>query len=61
MVAMALSACHEEIATAARVGGDEFALIQIGPAEPQLIGQAILKLFDAPFKIGDERLKWARA
>jgi diguanylate cyclase (GGDEF)-like protein/PAS domain S-box-containing protein len=59
-VAMRLSACVREVDTVARIGGDEFAIVQVGikdAAEAQLLSQRLLELFETPLQLdGHEAL-----
>ncbi|TCU28837.1 periplasmic sensor diguanylate cyclase/phosphodiesterase [Rhizobium azibense] len=51
IVAKAMATCHEEVFAAARLGGDDFALVQVGSAALGDFKQAILALFAGSFKI----------
>src|SRR5690606_22026618 len=59
-IAARLSACVREVDTVARVGGDEFAIVQVGiteAAEAQLLAQRVLELFQTPLELdGHEAL-----
>lgn len=53
-VAVRCAACVREVDTVARIGGDEFAIVQIGikePADVQLLARRLLELFQQPFEI----------
>lgn len=49
-VSAALKNCHMEVLHAARVGGDEFALIQRGTTPPAEFAEAIRGVFDSVFE-----------
>lgn len=51
LVSKGLSAAHPELRSLARIGGDEFALVQIGRTPPERIASAILDVFRRPFQI----------
>ena len=59
-VAVRLSACVREVDTVARIGGDEFAIVQVGindATEAQLLSQRLLELFETPLELdGHEAL-----
>ena len=59
-VAVRLSACVREVDTVARVGGDEFAIVQVGindAAEAQQLSRRLLELFQTPLELdGQEAL-----
>ncbi len=57
LVARALKDCHPEIHAAARLGSDEFALIQHGAAPHCAIEESILRVFSEPFKIGGRTIE----
>jgi diguanylate cyclase (GGDEF)-like protein/PAS domain S-box-containing protein len=53
-VAARLSACVREVDTVARIGGDEFAIVQVGikdAAEAQLLSRRLLELFQSPLEL----------
>jgi diguanylate cyclase (GGDEF)-like protein/PAS domain S-box-containing protein len=53
-VAARLSACVREVDTVARIGGDEFAIVQVGirdAAEAQLLSRRLLELFRTPLEL----------
>jgi diguanylate cyclase (GGDEF)-like protein/PAS domain S-box-containing protein len=53
-VAVRCAACVREVDTVARIGGDEFAIVQIGvkeAADVQLLARRLLELFQQPFEI----------
>lgn len=50
-VAKALPTSHQEIAGVARVGGDQFAVVQIGAETPCAVARSILSLFAEPFNV----------
>ena len=51
LVAKSLHECHPEGVAAARIGGDEFAIVQVGTSDPELVARAILDVFSEPFVI----------
>ncbi len=51
LVADALRGCHAEVTAVARIGGDEFALVQVGPADPVDIARSVLAVLRHPFQI----------
>jgi diguanylate cyclase (GGDEF)-like protein len=51
LVANALRGCHPEVTAVARIGGDEFALVQVGPADPIDIARSVLAVLRRPFQI----------
>lgn len=51
LVADMLSKAHHEIIAVARIGGDEFALIQVGASDPAAVADTILRTFKEPFMI----------
>jgi diguanylate cyclase (GGDEF)-like protein/PAS domain S-box-containing protein len=53
-VAARLSACVREVDTVARIGGDEFAIVQVGikdATEAQLLSRRLLELFQTPLEL----------
>jgi diguanylate cyclase (GGDEF)-like protein/PAS domain S-box-containing protein len=53
-VAARLSACVREVDTVARIGGDEFAIVQVGirdATEAQLLSRRLLELFRTPLEL----------
>jgi diguanylate cyclase (GGDEF)-like protein/PAS domain S-box-containing protein len=53
-VATRLSACVREVDTVARIGGDEFAIVQVGikdATEAQLLSRRLLELFQTPLQL----------
>jgi diguanylate cyclase (GGDEF)-like protein/PAS domain S-box-containing protein len=53
-VAARLSACVREVDTVARIGGDEFAIVQVGikdASEAQLLSRRLLELFQTPLEL----------
>jgi diguanylate cyclase (GGDEF)-like protein/PAS domain S-box-containing protein len=53
-VATRLSACVREVDTVARIGGDEFAIVQVGikdATEAQLLSRRLLELFQTPLEL----------
>ncbi|HEV7434192.1 MAG TPA: EAL domain-containing protein [Pseudorhizobium sp.] len=57
MVSSRLQALHPEAAFAARFGGDEFALLQIGPTAPDCFGAAIVSSLAKAFAIGGRTIE----
>ena len=59
-VAARLSACVREVDTVARIGGDEFAIVQVGindASEAQQLSRRLLELFQTPLELdGHEAL-----
>jgi diguanylate cyclase (GGDEF)-like protein/PAS domain S-box-containing protein len=59
-VAVRLGACVREVDTVARIGGDEFAIVQVGirdATEAQLLSRRLLELFQTPLELdGHESL-----
>ncbi|MDE1156964.1 MAG: EAL domain-containing protein [Neorhizobium sp.] len=51
MVSNGLNTAHPELRALARIGGDEFALVQIGRTSPERVASAILEVFRRPFQI----------
>jgi diguanylate cyclase (GGDEF)-like protein/PAS domain S-box-containing protein len=53
-VAIRLSACVREVDTVARIGGDEFAIVQVGikdATEAQRLSRRVLELFQTPLQL----------
>jgi diguanylate cyclase (GGDEF)-like protein/PAS domain S-box-containing protein len=53
-VAARLSACVREVDTVARIGGDEFAIVQVGikdATEAELLSRRLLELFQSPLEL----------
>ena len=58
-VAARLSACVREVDTVARIGGDEFAIVQVGirdAADAQLLSRRVFGLFQTPLGLGDHEV-----
>ncbi len=57
LVAKALLDGHPEVSCVARIGGDEFAFVQLGRTDPREVAQAVLEIFRAPFMIGGRTIE----
>lgn len=59
-VAQRLSACVSDVDTVARIGGDEFAIIQVGLADTALalsLAQTVVEVIGAPFELSGHEIR----
>lgn len=59
-VAQRLSACVSDVDTVARIGGDEFAIIQVGLADTSLalsLAQTVVEVIGAPFELSGHEIR----